>query len=344
MRAFQLTAQETLTAREVARPLPGPNDLLVRVRAAGLCDTDLLIYQIFDQAQAMGLRTPITLGHEFAGEVVEAGAEVVGFAPGDRVVAEPNVYCGACPSCLGGRPDACVRVQTIGMTRDGAFAEYVLVPARFTHKLPDSVDFETAGGLVEPLACAVHGYRRVRLQPGADVLIIGDGFYGLVFTMVARALGADRIGVFGHHASRLDRIRSRGADAALDERDPGAAEMAATLGGGLGPAVVIDTVGSSSSVSLALRSVAPGGRIGVFGVAGMEWRIDSALNVMLKAVDIFGLVGNPGVWPEVLRLVENGAINLSGLVSHVLPLDDLPKAFALKASRDPAVTKIVIQP
>ena len=344
MRAVQLTASETLVAREVPRPEIGPADLLVRVRAAGVCDTDLLIYQRLDVAQPLGIRPPVTLGHELAGEIVEVGARVVGFRPGDRVVAEPNVYCGECRSCRGGRPDACVRVQTIGMMRDGAFAEYVVVPAAFAHRLPDSISFEDAGGLVEPLACAVHGCRRTNLRPGEDVLIVGDGFYGQVFTIVARALGARRVGVFGHHASRLEAIRSRGADEVLDERDPGAAGMAASLGDGLGPAVVVDTVGSSASISLALRSVAPGGRVGVFGVSELGWQIEPAVFFMLKGIDLFGLLGNPGVCPDVMELLGTGVIDARGLVSHVLPLEELPRAFALKAGRDPAVRKIVITP
>ena len=344
MKAVQLTARETLTVRDLAVPRPGSGDLLLRVRAAGLCDTDLHIFHRIGEPGRSRMRAPLTLGHEFVGEVVEIGAEAAGFALGDRVAVEPNVYCGVCPPCRAGRHDACVRLQTIGMTRDGAFAEFVVVPAAFAHRLPDSVSYEVAGAFAEPLACVVHGYRRVRLQPGEDVLIVGDGFFGFLFAAVARARGAERIVVLGHHESRMARVRRAGADAALDERSPEAAEVVGALGEGLGPAVVIDTVGSASSVGLALGHVGPAGRIGVFGSAAAEWQVGAAHNLLRKGAEVLGLVGNPGVWPEALELLAGGAIDTAGAITHVLPLEDLPRAFELKASRDDGVGKIIIRP
>ena len=321
-------------------PLVGPADVLIRVRAAGLCETDVFFYSHADELASFGIPMPLTMGHEVAGEVVEVGREVTVLRPGDRVVVEPNVTCGTCLPCRSGRPDVCAKLVGIGQTRDGGFAEYLSAPAGFVHQLPSSVTYEV-GALAEPVACALHGFRRTRLRSGEDVLLIGDGFFGLVFAQVARVLGARRIVILGHHENRLAIARAEGADFALDERSPEAEEMLSSLGDGLGPHVVIDTVGSSTSLPLAIKSVMAGGRVGVFGVSSSEVTLNPVM-LMLKAPDIVGLVGNPVVWPEVLRLLETGAINPATLVSHVLPLVDLPRAFALKSSRAPEVLKIVV--
>ena len=338
MKAIQLTGQEALATREVETPRPGPSDLLVRIRAAGVCETDVHIYH----ASFPPSRLPLTLGHEFSGEVAAVGSEVADFRLGDRVVVEPCIVCGECRFCRAGRPNLCARLVHLGMHVDGAFAEYVVAPARNAHRLPDGASF-VAGALAEPFGCGLHGLQRARLQPGEDVLVVGDGFFGLVYTQLARALGAGRIAVLGHHAERLARAREQGADVAVDERDPGVAEMATRMTEGFGPAVVVDTVGTAASFARAVELAGQGGRIAIFGAAGRQATIEHH-SILLKELDVVGALSSSDAWPELVSLLASGRIHPERLVSRVMPLDDLAEAFRLKASRAIDVVKLVITP
>ncbi|HEX2988668.1 MAG TPA: alcohol dehydrogenase catalytic domain-containing protein [Chloroflexota bacterium] len=338
MKAVQLVEEQKLVIGEVPTPQPRPGEVLVRVRAVGVCETDVHMYF---RARSMGLASlPVILGHEFSGEVAGLGAGVTDFGVGDRVVVEPVVACADCPRCRAGRPNLCVNFRHLGLTEDGCFAEYVVAPARNLHRLPDHVSFEV-GAMVEPLACTLWGLRRGRLAAGEDILIIGDGLFGLAFAQFARALGAGRVAVLGHHQERLALAREFGADEAMDEREPGVAEMAASLEGGLGPSVVVDTVGSEKSLAQAVALGGTGARIVLFGFGASTATVEP-LQLVFKEQDILPVLASPGVWPEVVKLLGEGKVKPQSFLSQVVPLDDLEQAFLLKASRRPDIFKIVV--
>lgn len=340
MKAIQLIEEQRLAISEIATPEPGPGEALVRVRAVGVCETDVHMYF---RARSMGLGSlPIILGHEFSGEVAGLGPGVSAFAVGERVVVEPVVACGECPRCRAGRPNLCIHFAHLGLTGNGSFAEYVVAPTRNLHRLPDEVSFEI-GAMVEPLACTLWGLRRGRLQPGDDILIIGDGLFGLAFTQFARALGARKIAVLGHHRERLDLARECGADVAMDEREPGVGEMAASLEEGLGPSLVVDTVGLEKSLAQAVSLGGTGARIVLFGFGASATTV-APLQLVFKEQDILPVLASPGVWPQTVRLLSEGKVRPQPLLSRVMPLDDLEQAFLLKASRRPDIFKIVVKP
>jgi threonine dehydrogenase-like Zn-dependent dehydrogenase len=338
MRAMRLMGKEMVTEQDIPTPCLGPDDLLARVSAVGVCETDLHFYR-------RGIEEyggPITLGHEFAAEVAGVGAGVTDFRIGDRIVMEPCIVCNECRFCRGGRPNLCPTVSHLGLHCDGAFAEYVVAPARNAHHIPDNVS-STAGAQVEPYACALHGLGRARLQPKEDVLIIGDGYFGMVFTQLARALGAGRIVILGHHASRLSRAREEGADVALDERSPEVAELVSSMTTGFGPAVVVDTVGGNTSLARAVALAGRGGRIALFGAASDTATIES-VEIILKELDVLGVPSSNVAWAETIALLASGRVHPERLVSQVFPLSDLALAMELKANRAPETIKVVVTP
>ncbi|MEW6580064.1 MAG: alcohol dehydrogenase catalytic domain-containing protein, partial [Chloroflexota bacterium] len=183
MQAAQVQAPGTARIVEMVTPLPGPGDVLIEVRAAGICGTDLHIYH--GQYEAT---YPIVPGHEFSGVVAAVGSEVLRFRPGDRVTADPNIPCGRCPFCQRNEPNQCQSLAAIGVTRDGGFARYVVVPEGNVFPI-GSLPFDEAA-LVEPLACVVWGLKRVSVQPGDSVLIFGAGPMGCLVLQAVQHAGA----------------------------------------------------------------------------------------------------------------------------------------------------------
>ena len=334
MRAVQLVARGTLEARDLPIPEPGPGELLVRVRATGICETDVHIYHRDNPP-----RLPLTLGHEFAGEVAASGPGCKRFGPGDRIVADPNVTCGNCRYCQMGRPNLCRSLRHLGMQIDGSDAEYVVVPERNAYRMPDVSSFEAAA-LTEPFSCAMHAMTRLRLQPDEDVLIIGDGFFGQAYAQLARALGAGRVVAFGRSEAKLERAREQGADFAVDERAPEADEIARSLTEGLGPAAIIDTIGAGATFERAADLAAPGARIAFFGATGDQ---SGALTrrILGKELDVLGSLSSSGAWEATIDLLSKGALNPQALLTQVVDLSQLDEAFALKADPNSGVTKLV---
>jgi len=189
---------------EIPEPSPGKGEVLVRVRAAGICGTDLAIYQgKFPKERAV---PPRVLGHEFSGEIADVGAGVKEFRGGERVVVDPLISCGSCFACSSGFPHVCATLKIIGIDVDGAFAEYVVSPADRVHLLPARIPFET-GAAVEPLAVAVHAVRRSGLAVGDGALVVGGGPIGILVALVTRALGAQKVLVTELQEYRLDMVK-----------------------------------------------------------------------------------------------------------------------------------------
>jgi L-iditol 2-dehydrogenase len=187
MLAARLQAAGRMVIEEVPRPAPGPHDLLVRVEACGICGSDRHMFRgEFPTAK------PVTLGHEFSGIVVEAGEAVSGFAAGTRVTGDPNISCGQCEACRAGRPNLCVALSAIGVTRDGGFSEYVLVPEGQAVALPAELD-PLHGAFTEPVSCCLHAIDVARIPKGGSVLILGGGVIGLIMVELALQAGAGQV-------------------------------------------------------------------------------------------------------------------------------------------------------
>ncbi len=212
MRAIRLEGVGQLALREVAKPVPGAGEILVRVEACGICGTDRhLFHGEFPSSP------PVTLGHEFAGTVEAVGPGVATFAPGMTVTGDPNIACGRCPECHRGRVNLCRNLQAIGIHRDGGFADYVVMPETQAHRLPDGLD-PVHGAFAEPLACCIHGMDIAALRPGETVVVLGGGLIGLLVVQLARQAGAGRVVLVTRSAEKRALAETLGATDTVDPR------------------------------------------------------------------------------------------------------------------------------
>lgn len=331
MTAAVLSDFGRLTVERIAVPAPGPGEVLCRVRACGICGTDLKIVSgAYRGTWPPSL--PFVIGHEWSGEVAALGpgTERSGLAPGDRVVAENHAGCGACPMCRSGRYNLCERVREPGFrlyghTAPGALAQYAVRPAVTLHKVPPGVS-DVAAALVNQGALAVHAARRARLGPAASVAVFGPGLLGLLMLQVALAAGARQAVMVGR-GSRLAVARELGATDTVDfgRADPVAGVRAAT--GGRGADCAFDCAGSAVAIGQAVASVRRGGTVALLGLAGGGTAELPADLVTLDELDVLGVRSSPNAYPAMIALLASGAIRTGPLTADTYPLPDVAAAF-----------------
>lgn len=346
MRAAVLRAWDDVAVEKVPVPEPAVGEALVRVRACGICGTDLkLVSGGFEGRWPPSL--PFVFGHEWCGEVVALGpgAEQAGLAVGDRVAAENHAGCGECPRCRAGRYNLCERAggpgyRLYGHTAQGALAEYAARPVRLLHRLPPSVS-DQAGALVNQGALAVHAVRRTGLDPGATVAVFGPGLLGLLTLQVARASGAGRVLVVGR-GPRLDLAAELGADDLVDytRGDPGEAVRGLTDGRGVDR--VYDCTGDAGVLSQLLRATARGGRIALLGLTAGRTAELSPDALVLDEIDLLGIRSSPNAYPGMIALLASGAVRTEPLVRDLYPLERVSAALA--ALRDRSAVRPILQP
>lgn len=299
--------------KDVAEPAPAAGQVLVRVHAAGLCGTDLHLVD-----GVLPTPYPLTPGHEFSGEVVELGEGVSGLAVGDRVAVDPNLPCGVCRWCRAGRGNLCQVWDAIGVSRAGAAAELVAVPAGICFALPSTVSY-TAGAMVEPLSCAVHGSSRLPRLPGTHYLIYGAGTMGLLMAALVRRSGAASVSVVDLNDARLDFALSYAADRATTHAD--------ALEQPDGYDVVIDATGAVPAIEDGLGRVRKGGTFLQFGVADPNATASfSPFRVYHEEIDILGSMAVHNGFQPAIELIASGAVDVEQLVSATLPLADYAEA------------------
>jgi L-iditol 2-dehydrogenase len=321
MKAALLYAPRDIRTGEVPVPEPGPGELLIRVRATGLCGSDLHFYT-GDRAATY----PQILGHEFSGDVVKVGEDVSGFAVGDRVTAEPNFSCGECLYCREGLPNLCVSRVGLAIDTAGTLAEYVVVPARFTWKLPEVMSYHQ-GALVEPLMVAIHAMRRGRVRVGDALAVMGCGAIGLLTVAAAKVAGA-RVFAVDIVPEKLEMARTLGAEEAFNAREVDALEaIRARTPDGQGPLIVYETAGVSVTVQQALSLVRSGGRVVLVGLSSEPAPL-VPMSVARREVKIVGsFIYYAGEFAIGIRLISEGVIDVSQLVGMVTDLEGTDAAF-----------------
>lgn len=322
MRAAVLVAPHRIEIEQRPIPAPGPGEVVIRVERCGICGTDLHIYNGHYSAD----RLPLVPGHEFAGRIASLGAGVAGLAEGQKVIADINIGCGHCFYCRRNEILSCASVEQLGIHRDGAFADYVRVPARLVIPLPDDMPFEIAA-LTEPLSCVVRAARRSRLQLAESVLVLGAGPIGNLHVQLARLMGAGPVIAADLDPARAALAKECGADAVVS--DPAAlADTVRGLTGGRGADVVIESVGSARLYGEALSLVRPGGRIAAFGLtpADAVWSVPP-LDIVLREIGVQGSVAGMGEdMHTALHLLALGRIRTAPFTRVTYPLTDLDAA------------------
>ena len=338
MRAAVLRAWNDLAVEEVEVPEPEAGEVLLRVRACGLCGTDLKMVQGAFEKRGWPPSLPFVMGHEWSGEVVSLGdgLDDLGLEPGDKVVAENHVGCGRCPMCRRGRYNLCEMAGTpgyrlYGHTAPGALAEFAVRPAQMLHKLPESVS-PLEGALVNQGSLTVHALRRVEFLPGSSVAIFGPGLLGLLAAAVASASGASQIIMVGR-GSRLDLAAQMGCDDIVDyeAEDPVAGVRRHTEGRGVD--YVLDCTGNPDVPAQAIGAVRRGGKVALLGLTGGKVSPIDVDRLTLDEVDLMGIRSSPNAYPAMIALMRSGKVDLSPLVTHVYPLDSVGEALAALESR-----------
>ena len=323
---------------EVPEPAVIPGHVLIEVRAAGVCGTDLHIYH--DEYPSS---PPVIMGHEVAGVVAEVGQGVTSCKPGDGVTSETYFYtCGRCAYCRDGAPNMCPSRKSIGSGVHGAFAPYVLVPEGNIHLLPPTVD-DVAGALTEPLACCVNALARTRVEPGDLAVVSGPGAIGLLMAQVAKAAGA-RVVVLGTAVdeARLALALQLGVDIVLNIQANDAVKSIADLSGGLGADVVFECAGAGPSAQTCLELVRRRGRYAQVGLFGrpIEWDLEQVSFKELQVSGSFATV--PSAWRRALALLATGQVQTRPLITATLPTSEWRQAFENFERRDGL--KVILTP
>jgi L-iditol 2-dehydrogenase len=313
------------------QPRPGPGQVLLAVRAAGICGTDLHIYH-----DEYPTQPPVILGHELAGEVAAIGEGVTRVSVGDRVTTETYFHlCGTCRYCRSGQLNLCPERQSIGSGVDGGFAPYVVVPERNNHRLSDTLSFQEAA-LTEPLACVVHGALELpKVAPGDVAVVAGPGAIGLLTLQVARAAGATVI-VLGTAADRrrLTLAQELGATRVIDVSDEDPIPIVRELTAGWGADIVFECSGAGPAALSLLTHARRGGQYAQIGLFGkpVAWDLDQ---VCMKELRVTGSNASvPSAWRTALRLLADGSVQTAPLISDVYPLAGWEDAFQRFEQRD----------
>ena len=323
MKAAILHGPRDLRVETTREPRPEPGEVVVRISAAGLCGTD---YEIWSGARPVAY--PRVMGHELVGRVETVASDVTRVRAGDPVVVEPNYSCGQCPLCREGNRNLCLSRTTIGINRDGGFAELVRVPARCCWRAAAGATTD-ALLLAEPLAVVVRAVGRGEPKPGETAAIVGAGTLGLLALQVLRARGA-RVLVVSRSRRRFALAEELGAEATHATADGPAADAARRFSGREGVDLVVETAGTPEAVTQALELVRPGGRIVLTGLPHEPTPV-SFFSVVRREVTLTGSMIYQDEFPEALELVTSGAVKTGPLITHRFGLDTIAEAFAAHA-------------
>lgn len=335
MRAALLHRPGQLEIVNMERPAVGPRQALVRIRAGGICGSDVHAYRGTSAFQ----NYPGIPGHEVAGEVVELGPEAEGVAVGDHVVLDPMLRCGHCFPCRQGRYNCCTTLQVMGVHSDGGFRDYLAVDATQLVPISKSVPFDTAV-LVEPLCIGAQSVSRGRVSADDSVLILGAGTIGLAALLMARHEGA-RVASLDVVPEKLAVAESLGAGLTIDPNRDNVEQVLNEWTGGDGPSIVIEAVGSPRTTRAALDHVSPAGRVVIVGITTEDVPFPIPMLVR-KEMDIIASRNSREQFRRVVPLVESGAIDPRPLVSHRLPLEDLEAAIDLIRTQPHSTRKVLL--
>ncbi|WP_447955803.1 Zn-dependent oxidoreductase [Vreelandella sp. EE7] len=337
MKAFQVSAPHDFKVAEVDVPTAGPGEVLVRVAFAGICGSDMHIIH----GDNAFVRFPRITGHEFAGVVESTGEGVADVVAGERVCVDPVISCGTCYPCRINRPNVCSALEVIGVHRNGGFEEFVAVPAANVHKVPEHIGLDAAA-LVEPYTIAANVLDRMQPHQGDQLLILGAGMIGMTILQMARAMGIDEIIVTDVIDERLAAAKELGATHVLNSHTQDVEKEILALTQGEGVPLIADAACVPALLPQMLRLASPAGRIGLLGFSVQPSDLVQ-LEVIKKELTLVGSRLNNRKFPEVLALMVSGKLDPLALVSHRLPLGEMPDAIDMLDHRPEEARKVLIR-
>lgn len=340
MRVAMYYNNRDIRIEEVPRPEIGPEEVLIRIEASGICGSDVMEWYRIHKA-------PLVLGHEIAGQIVEVGTRVEKYRLGDRVAASHHVPCNTCHYCLSGHPTVCNTLRRTNFY-PGGFAEYVRLPAinvdRGIYPLPESLSYEAAT-FIEPLACVLRAQQIARLRPGQTVLVLGSGLAGLLHIQLARSLGAGLIVATDLSSFRLEAARQLGADVVFPA-DRYAPSLLQEVNDGFLADLVLVCTGARQAQLQALGSVERGGTVLFFAPTDQGVTIPLSINDLFFRNDITlttSYAGSPADHWRARQLIQAGVLDIQGLITHRLPLSETQEGFRLVAEAGNSL-KVIIEP
>ncbi|MEI6538110.1 MAG: galactitol-1-phosphate 5-dehydrogenase [Planctomycetota bacterium] len=343
MKAMLLTEYKNLTVTEFPKPEISANDVLVQVRACGICGSDIHGYD-----GSTGRRIPpLVMGHEAAGVITEVGDQVTAFKVGDRVTFDSTVSCGQCFFCRRGDINLCDNRMVLGVScgeyrRHGAFAEYVSVPQHICYQLPEGLPFEHAA-MIEAVSIAVHAANRTPVSLGDTAVVVGSGMIGLLVIQAMRLAGCGQIIAVDLEENRLVKAKELGADIGLKGDAVDVPAEVRKLTGGRGADVVLEVVGVAATVNTAIACARKGGTITLVG--NLAPKVEMPLHaIVTKELTIHGSCASRGEYPACIELLERRAIRVDPLITATISLQDGPAWFQRLYAGEPGAMKVIVDP
>ncbi len=343
MNALLLREYKHLELIELPRPEIGPNDVLIRVKACGICGSDIHGYD-----GSTGRRIPpLVMGHEAAGLVEAAGSAVTRFKTGDRVTFDSTVYCGECFFCLRGQQNLCDNRQVLGVScgdyrRNGAFAEFVAVPERICYRLPDNVPFEHAA-LIEAISVAVHAVSLTPIALNDTAVVVGSGMIGLLIIQSLKLTSCGRIIAIDVDDAKLKAAGQLGAHESINSRSEDAKARVLALTGGRGADLALEAVGATDPIQTAIDCVRKGAVVTLVGNLSPKVQIPLQA-VVSRQLKLIGSCASSGEYPTCIDLLARGAIQVEPMISARAPLSQGVEWFERLYSHEPNLMKVILQP
>lgn len=342
MQALVKKAPGDAEIQNVPIPTCGPDEVLIRVRSAALCGTDLHILDWNSWAQGAGIKLPLIVGHECCGDVVYIGEHVYGVQEGDKVAVETHIPCGKCYQCLNGEQHICNNLTIFGVHMNGCFAEYVVVPGICARKIPMEIGYDF-GSMMEPIGTAFRSVLETQVG-GCNILILGCGPIGLFALASAKTLGANMVMVSDVSAARLSIAHKMGADRIINPLKSDIDGCIHEETNGYGVDVIIEASGNAMALTQSFKSLRKGGTVALIGLPGQTVELEVGKDIIFKEAKVIGFHGRKmfNTWSKVERLMKSGKLDVSPVMTHVLPLVQWQEGVRLAKSGE--ACKVILRP
>ena len=343
MRAWYALGNEKMELREV--PIPGvkPNEVLIRIRAVGICGSDVHFYKDGQIGPSFRMETPLILGHECAGEIVEVGANVKNHRVGERVVVEPGIPCRYCYACRTGRYNFCEHMQFMGTPpMDGCMCEYVAWPADLVYEMPDKMSYEE-GALVEPFVVGLQALRNVRIGFSDNAVVIGNGPIALMTIQALKAMGAGTIICVGRTPMKLEMAKRMGATHLINIREcDNVTQRVKDLTDGLGAMYTFECVGSDATYAQSVELTRDGGTVGLVGLLVDDGTPMPMSTAVMRGISFVPMIRYTNLFAEALTLLKYGRAEILPIMTHTFKFEDGQAAYQKAVHGKADAEKIVI--